>query len=97
MIMTESLKYEIGPKWLCWCWCRIYIVDLVGDLAVDLISDNDDADDDDDDDDDEIFVCEEADKPEQLGSNPFWPGLHAFTLLVARNVQSNFDKFHVTS
>ena len=39
------------------------------DPAVDLISDNDD--DDDDDDDDEIFVCEEADKPEQLGSNPF--------------------------
>ena len=91
MIMAESLKYEIGLIWLCWCWCRIYIVDLVGDLAVDLISDNDD------DDDDEIFVCEEADKPEQLGSNPFWPGLHAFTLLVARNVQSNFDKFHVTS
>ena len=33
------------------------------DLSVDLIIDNDD--------DDEIFVCEEADKPEQLGSNPF--------------------------
>ena len=51
MIITESLKYH-------------YHYHLVSDLAVDLISDNDD-------DDDEIFVCEEADKPEQLGSNPF--------------------------
>ena len=39
--------------------------DLHRRFTVDLISDNDD------DDDDEIFVCEEADKPEQLGSNPF--------------------------